>query len=87
MQIVIDIPKHYIGMLGYSNENIDVILDAVRNGKPLPAGHGDLIDRDALFVNSEFDYTGDGYGCIKWSEILTFPPIIGGDKEGEDDRG
>lgn len=50
MQIVIDIPKHYIGMLGYSNENIEVILDAVRNGTPLPKGHGFVITKDGEII-------------------------------------
>lgn len=35
MKLVIDLPKEYVGMLGYSNENIEVILNAVRNGRVL----------------------------------------------------
>ncbi len=96
MKLVIDIPDEMYQKIketamvisGRRNgKRFDYIFfNAVIKGKPLPKGHGDLIDRGALFVNSEIDYTEDGYGCIKLSDILTFPPIIGGDKEGEDDR-
>ena len=76
MQIIIDIPKHYIGMLGYSNENIEVILDAVRNGTPLPKGHGRLIDADAIdtrFSDPEVVET-----------LEEAPTIIPADKEGKE---
>ena len=50
MQIVIDIPEEdYIrlrdeGMFG----NVTTFKRAVREGTPLPKGHGDLIDADRL---------------------------------------
>lgn len=50
MQIVIEIPEEdYLrlkekGMFG----KVDVFKRAIRNGTPLPKGHGALIDRDVL---------------------------------------
>ena len=86
MKLVIDIPKEYVGMLGYSNENIEVILNAVRNGKPLPKGHGRLIDADKIqFENRDFDTYGDysrAFDAIDYAET-----IVEADKEeSEDDR-
>ena len=52
MQIVIDIPEEdYIrlrdeGMFG----NVTTFKRAVREGTPLPKGHGRLIDADAVLV-------------------------------------
>lgn len=55
MQIVIDIPKE---MMSYINKNEfnaiseafygSMAMLAIKNGTPLPKGHGRLIDADAL---------------------------------------
>lgn len=52
MQIIIDIPSN----LKIMNEQMNVLLsceideirEAIKNGTPLPKGHGRLIDADAL---------------------------------------
>ena len=56
MQIVIDMPEEIYERFGYEyrEENLisehmkNIILDAFCNGKPLPKGRGDLIDRRKL---------------------------------------
>lgn len=51
MQIVIDIPNSiYANLPKIVNGSIASkrILDCVKNGTPLPKGHGDLVDRNDL---------------------------------------
>ena len=51
MQIVIDIPDRIYKMVQKRTSNLidDEILEyAVKFGKPLPKGHGDLVDRACL---------------------------------------
>ena len=53
MKIVIEIPDNKYqwikdNPLTYNNE----YCEAIRNGTPLPKGHGDLVDRDA--INEQF---------------------------------
>ena len=59
IELVIKIPKYMFEDIqdryGHPNkgDGINLLEDAVANGTPLPKGHGDLIDRDA--VNSRYD--------------------------------
>ena len=49
MQMVIDIPEDYYNTLkGLSDENSTADMLIIKNGTPLPKGHGDLIDRNEL---------------------------------------
>lgn len=66
MKIVIDIPeeikqKRDAGKV-LSSEEIATVCVAIKNGTPLPAGHGRLIDADAKDLQSELwtfvRYTG-----------------------------
>lgn len=60
MQIVIDIDENVFtrlfdnGIEDYemSPEDISAMATAIRSGKTLPKGHGDLIDRNELLDNS-----------------------------------
>lgn len=55
------------------------IIDAIRNGTPLPKGHGRLIDADALYKSSRLCHTEeDGTACVEWREINDAPTIIEG---------
>ena len=81
MQIVIDIDDRFYELLkhdvehGLSFRPCKIIVD----GKPLPKGHGRLIDADALIKN----------GCFYETEMDlrdNAPTVIEADKEGEDDR-
>lgn len=48
MQIVIDIPDRIYNIVQNKTLNIidsKIVEEAIRNGTPLPKGHGDLIDK------------------------------------------
>lgn len=91
MKIVIEIPEeiykhtqeYEIG--GFNTENDATLFVAIKNGTPLPKGHGDLIDKkdiDANCVAYHTDY--DGSWCYRISDIENnVPIIIEADKEGE----
>ena len=81
MQIIIDIPEEqYIKIC---DEPCTELALAVRNGTPLPKGHGRLIDADEIqFENAEFDTYGDysrAFDAIDEAET-----IIEADKERSD---
>lgn len=81
MKIVIDIPEGFLEDLkALSNyENLTLYEKAILEGKPLPKGHGDLIDRKAL-MSRPYE-TG---GFVEWyDEIKYAPTIIEADKEGD----
>ena len=49
MQIVIDIPKvMFINAKSDLLFGADILVNAIKNGTPLPKGHGRLIDADSL---------------------------------------
>lgn len=55
MQIVIDIPKTiYTNIkssfsIKLSDANTDKVIKAIKNGTPLPKGHGDLVDKKEVY--------------------------------------
>lgn len=59
MQIVIDInDNEYLGIKNYPDNITSYpvtihLYEAVRNGTPLPKGHGRLIDADMLLINTD----------------------------------
>lgn len=63
MKLVIDIPEEqYITLNAKSQEEVLTVIDvsllikAIKNGTPLPKGHGRLIDADVLVDGMEDDY-------------------------------
>ena len=82
MQIVIEIPDNYdIGKIENGSIASKIILNAVKNGTPLPKGHGRLIDADALLKR----HLGADYDCrITRGGINHAPTIIEADKESEE---
>lgn len=82
MQIVIDISdddynniKNYTGFLAYYEY-------LIKNGTPLPKGHGDLIDRSELMPDSDYD---DGtFYAVSIGAINGAPTIIEADRSEED---
>ena len=91
MQIVIDIPKdiyeHWRTMKSIISDYYDYreymskVHAAIADGTPLPKGHGDLIDRDTLECDSEYDIYCDGYIAYSRSQIMSAPIIIEANKE------
>jgi hypothetical protein len=58
MKVIIDIPDEQYEFIRRSDENAfaivsskECMLYAIKNGTPLPKGHGDLIDRNILLQN------------------------------------
>lgn len=84
MQIVIDIPeeikkKRDAGKV-LSSEEIATVCMAIKNGTPLPKGHGDLVDFDKICE----EYWDGDYIEIHVDELAKIQPIIeadGGDAE------
>ena len=78
MEIVIDIPKEQYTTLNAKSQNevtavidISMLINSIRNGTPLPEGHGRLIDADALF---------EGFSEIGIEPYINAPTIIEADK-------
>lgn len=84
MKLVIDIDeKEYIEIC---EEPCTKLGLAIANGTPLPKGHGNLKDVDALYESSRLCHTEeDGTACVEWREINDAPTIIEADGGGEDD--
>lgn len=89
MQIVIDIPeevKHNVNAYGLSlcPRDKEQLINAIKNGTPLPKGHGRLIDADD--VKSYFsDREGDDFTAFHFYDAVeSAPTVIDADKEQED---
>lgn len=60
-----------VGLLPF---DIPEVCDAIKNGTPLPKGHGRLIDADEIqFENAEFDTYGDYSRAF---DALDYAPTI-----------
>ena len=93
MKIVIDIDQGIAEEIvlyeRISKDYENTVIDALRNGIPLPEHHGDLVDRDAIevlrigIIKREYDKGFDaGVSCMV-NRILETPTIIPTDKESE----
>ena len=94
MQIAIDIDEEIYNhmkerfMYGYADTELDKVGFAVRNGTPLPKGHGDLVDRgmqdDVIMRLNEDDWQITRGEYKRFDRILfEFPVVIPADEEGE----
>lgn len=81
MQIVIEIDEEiYKGLFDtreITGGECAWLLSAVQNGTPLPKNHGDLIDRDELELDTEWDAYYDAYCSYSQMQINNAPTIIG----------
>lgn len=87
MQIVIDIPEKLYSAIKEDAYGVHhgVIYNAVRDGTPIPKGHGGLIDADELtlqIAELSGDILNPCYG-VTYSDIKNAPVIIKADKEEE----
>lgn len=88
IELVIKIPEELLEYFANHNcmsedgwfSHSSKLLDAFRNGTPLPKGHGDLIDRGEL--KTHFIGTEQGTDLEVYLEptIINAPPIIKADK-------
>ena len=60
--------------------NAEYYVNLILNGKPLPKGHGRLIDADKINFDSNYFYNGDDT-IIAEETINDIPTIIDADKE------
>lgn len=82
MQIVIDIPDRIYKRQGYLNIiDSDILRNALKNGTPLPKGHGRLIDANNITFSEFFD-AGDYAQAMRG--IYNAPTIIGADISGKE---
>ena len=93
MQLMIDIDQGIAEEIvlyeRISKDYENTVIDALRNGIPLPEHHGDLVDRDAIevlrigIIEREYDKGFDaGVSCMV-NRILETPTIIEADKESD----
>lgn len=72
MQIVIDIPEQmYLNAKAGMLCGSDSLVNAIKNGTPLPKGHGRLIDGDVFVkvikeLRSEWNARGTDYECGRY---------------------
>ena len=75
MQVVIDIPDDdYYDVLQYveikeNTEFENLMIAAIKNGTPLPKGHGDLIDRREL-LKLPIDKANYPSNYVKYAPII-----------------
>ena len=87
MRIVIDISEDDYRKVQDGRASVSMMRKAIRNGTPLPKGHGRLIDTD----NLKFAFTDgtEDYEYAHWTmagiidEIDNAPTIIEADTESE----
>ena len=85
MQIVIDIDENlYTRLFDNGDEYVADMRRAcvaIRKGRPLPKGHGDLIDRKDLTPDADYE---DGiFGAVSCQQITEAEVIIEANKESE----
>ena len=90
MKIVIDIPEEIYNHTqeyevgGFNQENDTKLFMAIKNGIPLPKGHGDLVDRDKvidLLNEQEYNYYTELDKVV--DTVYEADAIIEADKEDE----
>ena len=70
MQIVIDTPEEYYNVIkAIPDRQCTADMLIIKNGTPLPKGHGRLIDADALYDQFE-------YADYDFEETLEYAPTI-----------
>ena len=92
MQIVIDIPeKVYNNIEPYLNGetikggfNLFMALEIIKNGTPLPKGHGRLIDADKLELDDGYSNYDGYYHSYSQSQICNAPTIVEADRGEEE---
>lgn len=82
MQIVIEISEEDYKLIksygeGSTNYHISLNLyDAVKNGTPLPKGHGRLIDADKLELDDGYSNYDGYYHKYSRSQIYNAPTVL-----------
>lgn len=81
MQIVIDISEDDYRKVQDGRASVSMMRKAIRNGTPLPKGHGILIDANVLTIKLKaWDINANGIPNYAWKCIREMPTIIEADK-------
>lgn len=93
MQLVIDIPKDAYDFIKRTGYHTQSLYEAIKNGVPLPKGHGRIvdvigkIDEDRIDKDNPIIYltiNGEYTEAVSLDYINNLPTIIEADKEGKD---
>lgn len=81
IELVIKIPEDDYDFIKRTGYNTQSLYRAIKNGTPLPKGHGRLIDADKL--QTHFVGTEQGTDLVVYLEptIINAPTIIEAEKE------
>ncbi len=93
IELVIKIPKEQYDLILKSDKGAisdfvskEAMMYVVKNGIPLPEGHGRLKDVDWIDDNCEHHCSDtDGSWCYKWKDIEDAPTIVGADNNLRED--
>lgn len=87
MKLVIEIDEENYEKNKYGRCPVTVMRKAIRNGKLLPKGHGDLIDRDDLLEDSYCidDWSGNEVNIVDVKTVKMADAIIESDGGGKDE--
>lgn len=85
IELVIKIPEEMYEWVNdvnrfFDDYGISDFIDLVKNGTPLPKGHGDLIDVSTLLTVTDIKSDGSEFTYVPYSEIEDAPTIIETDK-------
>ena len=81
MQIVFDISEEDYKKVQDGRASVSMMRKAIRNGTPLPKGHGRLIDADNIKSYFSDREGGDFTACHVYDAVEDVPTIIEADKE------
>ena len=82
MRLVIEIPdRDYNNIITNNGYRPVQLANVIKNGTPLPKGHGRLKDIDWIDDNCPDYRTEDGAWCYKWEDIDNAPTVIEADTE------
>lgn len=95
MQLVIDIPKEAYDFIKRTGYHTQSLYEAIKNGTPLPKGHGDLIDVNRKITVFTYDEQYEEWGeetltvldaLNRWADdgVTARDVIIPADKESEE---
>ena len=82
MKVLIDVPDEVYKKIQDSNVDESLMIEPykwIKNGVPLPKGHGRLIDADELY--GDFIDGTEGYDCQTWNrseigDVIEYAPTI-----------
>ena len=90
IELVIKIPEriHYgieKGITVNGSKASQILIDAVKNGTPLPKGHGRIVDGDVILTWLIYKGLIDKLKCGEIATVFERATIIEADKEQEDE--